>query len=269
MCRQNYHWRCLAYFDRLRTLSTERNTLLCVGLDPDPDRIEGGAAGALRHCREVVRQTEEHACCFKPNSAFWEQYGPDGWSALMELRDEASDTPFLFDAKRADMGNTMRAYARTVFETLAMDAATVHGYMGADSLEEFTRYEDRGVYVVCRSSNPGASDLQHLVAEGRPFYLHVAELAARVNVNRNVGLVVGATAPDAVADVRLASDLPLLLPGVGAQGGDLEAAVRAAWNGDPASCLIASSRSVLYASSPAREAAALKAQINTATGVRA
>lgn len=242
--------------------------MLCVGLDPDPDRIEGGAAGALRLCREVVRQTEEHACCFKPNSAFWEQYGPDGWSALMELRDAAPGTPFLFDAKRGDLGNTMRAYARTVFETLAMDAATVNPYLGADSLQEFTRYEDRGVYLLCRTSNPGAADLQHLSAGGKPIYLHVAAMAERLDTRGNVGLVVGATAPAEVAEVRGVTGLPFLLPGVGAQGGDVEAAVRGAWNGDPASCLVAASRSVMYAASPAHEAAALKDQINAAAGVR-
>src|SRR4030081_1572165 len=115
----------MSYFDRLRELAKERRSLLCVGLDPDPERIEGGAAGALRHCREVVHQTEEHVCCFKPNSAFWELYGPDGWAALLELRDEAPDTPFLLDAKRGDVGVTMRAYAIAAFVTLAMDAATV------------------------------------------------------------------------------------------------------------------------------------------------
>jgi orotidine 5'-phosphate decarboxylase subfamily 2 len=259
----------LSYFDRLRTIAKDRQTLLCVGLDPDPDRIDGGAAGALRHCREVVRQTEEHVCCFKPNSAFWEQYGPDGWSALLELRGETMNTPFLLDAKRSDMGNTMRAYARAVFETMGMDAATVNPYLGADSLEEFTRYDQRGVYVLCRTSNPGAEDLQHLDAGGKPIYMHVAELAERLNANGNVGLVVGATAPAQVTEVRRTTDLPFLLPGVGAQGGDVEAAVRGAWNGDAASCLIAASRSVLYAKSPAREAAALKGQINSATGVRA
>jgi orotidine 5'-phosphate decarboxylase subfamily 2 len=259
----------LSYFDRLRTIAKDRQTLLCVGLDPDPDRIDGGAAGALRHCREVVRQTEEHVCCFKPNSAFWEQYGPDGWSALLELRGEAMNTPFLLDAKRSDMGNTMRAYARAVFETMGMDAATVNPYLGADSLEEFTRYDQRGVYVLCRTSNPGAEDLQHLDAGGKPIYMHVAELAQRLNSKGNVGLVVGATAPAQVTEVRRTTDLPFLLPGVGAQGGDVEAAVRGAWNGDPASCLIAASRSILYAKSPEREAAALKGQINAATGVRA
>jgi len=259
----------LSYFDRLRALSANRNTLLCVGLDPDPERIEGDAAGALRHCREVVRQTEEHACCFKPNSAFWEQYGPDGWAALMELRDEAPDTPFLFDAKRGDMGNTMRAYARSVFVTLGMDAATINPYLGTDSIEEFSRYTDRGVYVVCRTSNPGATDLQHLEAAGKPLYLHVAELAERLNTSGNVGLVVGATAPAQIVEVRRATQLPFLIPGVGAQGGDVEGSVRGAWNGDRASCLLSSSRSVMYAKSPAREAEALKMQINAAAGVTA
>ena len=259
----------MSYFERLRALSRERHTLLCVGLDPDPDRIEGGAAGALRHCQEVVRQTEEHVCCYKPNSAFWEQYGPDGWSALLELRDAAPETPFLLDAKRGDMDNTMRAYARAVFSTLAMDAATVNPYLGADSLEEFAAYQDRGVYVLCRTSNPGASDLQHLDAGGKPIYRHVVALAERLNARENVGLVVGATAPAQVAEIRRVTDLPFLVPGVGAQGGDVEASVRAAWNGDPASCLVAASRSVIFADSPARAAAALRAQINAAAGARA
>ncbi len=256
----------MSYFERLRALAKERDTLLCVGLDPDPERIAGGAAGALPHCREVVRQTQEHVCCFKPNSAFWEQYGPDGWKALLELRDEAPQTPFLFDGKRGDVGNTMRAYALTVFRTLNMDAATVNPYLGADSLEEFTRYEDRGVYVLCRSSNPGATDLQHLDAAGRPLYTHVAELADRLNTHRNVGLVVGATAPTEIAEVRRGSQLPFLIPGIGAQGGDLEGSVRAAWNGDPASCLVSASRSVLFAERPSREAAKLKDEINAVVG---
>lgn len=259
----------MTYFERLRVLSKERHTLLCVGLDPDPERIEGGAAGALRHCREVVRQTEEHACCFKPNSAFWEQYGPDGLKALLELRDETPNTPFLYDAKRGDMGNTMRAYAVAAFGTLGMDAATVNPYLGNDSVYQFAKYKDRGVYVVCRSSNPGAASLQHLQADSTPLFLHVASMAEALNTHGNVGLVVGATAPSEIALVRGMTDLPFLIPGVGAQGGDLEGSVRAAWNGDPASCLVASSRSVLYAESPARAAEAVRAEINAVVGARA
>src|SRR5260370_1790603 len=254
----------MSYFERLRALAKERDSMLCVGLDPDPERIAGGAAGALQHCREVLRETEERVCCYKPNSAFWEQYGPDGWKALLELRGEAPQTPFLFDGKRGDMGNTMRAYALTIFRTLEMDAATVNPYLGADSLEEFTRYEDRGVYVVCRSSNPGAEDLQHLDADGAPLFLRVADMAERVNSHGNVGLVVGATAPSAVADVRKASKLPFLFPGGGAHGGDVEASVRAAWNGDPASCLISVSRAILFDRNPSRAAAGLRAELNAA-----
>jgi orotidine-5'-phosphate decarboxylase len=256
----------VSYLERLRALAKDRRTLLCVGLDPDPERIAGGAAGALRHCREVVRQTEEHVCCFKPNSAFWEQYGPDGWQALMELRDEAPRTPFLFDGKRGDLDNTMRAYAAAVFGTLAMDAATVNPYLGADSIKEFTRYADRGVYVVCRSSNPGAMNLQHLHVDGRPLYLHVAELGASLDAHHNVGLVVGATAPKEIAEVRAASALPFLIPGIGAQGGGLEGSVRAAWNGDTASCLVSASRSVMFADKPSREAARLQDEINAVVG---
>lgn len=252
----------MAFFQRLRALAKERRTMLCVGLDPDPERIDGAAAGALRHCREVVRQTEEYVCCFKPNSAFWEQYGPDGWKALMELHQEFTETPFLLDAKRGDMGNTMKAYAYTVFKTLAMDAATVNPYFGSDSLAEFTRYEDRGVYVVSRSSNPGAEDLQHLNAGGEPLFLQVAAMAERVNEHENVGLVVGATAPEAIADVRRASRLPFLVPGVGTQGGDLSGSVRAAYDGDPASCLISVSRAVLFDRNPGRVAAGIQSDIN-------
>jgi orotidine 5'-phosphate decarboxylase subfamily 2 len=254
------------FFDRLRGAARASRSLLCVGLDPDPERIPGGAAGALRHCAAVVERTAEHACCFKPNAAFWEQYGPDGWKALIELHEEFAETPFLLDAKRGDMGNTMKAYAHAVFTTLAMDAATVSPYFGTDSLEEFTRYEDRGVYVVCRSSNPGAEDLQHLTADGAPLFLRVADMAERANGHANVGLVVGATAPSAVADVRKASKLPFLIPGVGTQGGDVSASVRAAWNGDPASCLISVSRAILFDRNPSRAAAGIRAEINAVIG---
>src|SRR5207302_2329973 len=167
------------------------------------------------------------------------QYGPDGLKAMKELFDAVpDDVPILLDAKRADVGSTMQAYARAAFEALGADACTVHAYHGADSLREFTRYEGAGVYVVARTSNPGAADLQHLLADGDPFYLAVARLAERVNEHGDVGLVVGATSPRDVERMRVDSQLPFLLPGVGAQGGDLEASVRAAWNGDEASCLV-------------------------------
>jgi orotidine-5'-phosphate decarboxylase len=250
------------FFDRLRAAARARRSQLCIGLDPDPERIAGGAAGALRHCARVVERTAEHACCYKPNAAFWEQYGPDGWSALIELRQLVPpDMPVLLDAKRGDVASTMVAYARAVFDVVGADAVTVSPYLGSDALAELTCRADRGVYVLCRTSNPGAAELQHLEAGGRPLYLHVADLAGRLDGTGNVGLVVGATAPAEVAEVRGASGLPFLLPGVGAQGGDLERAVRAAWNGDEASCLVSASRSVLYSEDPGREAARLREAI--------
>ena len=253
-----------SYFARLREAASSNRTHLCVGLDPDPDRIEGGAFGALQHCAEVVKRTADHVCCYKPNSAFWEQYGPDGWKALLELKEQIpAQIPVLLDAKRSDMGNTMAAYARAVYGMLDMDAVTLQAYQGSDSLREFTKFTDRGVYVVCRSSNPGAADLQHLDAEGKPLYIRVCELAERLNDAGNIGLVVGATAPEQVAEVRAATSMPFLLPGIGAQGGDLEGSVRAAWNGDEASCLVSVSRSVLYAADPGAEARAVKAAINS------
>lgn len=253
----------MSYFERLRAAAREHRSQLCVGLDPDPARIPGGAAGALRFCLDAVRRTEEFACCFKPNAAFWEQYGPDGWKALSELcAGIAGAAPILLDAKRADVGSTMTAYARAVFEALGADACTIHAYHGEDSIREFTKHADAGVYVVCRTSNPGARDLQHLESEGRPLYVRVAELAGRLNENGNVGLVVGATAPEEIAEVRAMSRLPFLVPGVGAQGGDLEASVRAAWNGDEASCLVNVSRGVLYADDPAIAARDYRDRIN-------
>src|SRR6266851_7922078 len=125
----------MSYFERLRALAKERDSMLCVGLDPVPERIEGGAAGALRHCREIVRQTEEYACCYKPNAAFWEQYGPDGWKALLELSDAIpAGVPLLLDAKRGDIGSTMAAYARAVFVVVGADAVTAWPYVGSDAL---------------------------------------------------------------------------------------------------------------------------------------
>jgi orotidine-5'-phosphate decarboxylase len=257
----------VTFFARLRAAARSHDSLLCVGLDPDPERIPGGADGALRHCAAVVEQTADLVCCYKPNAAFWEQYGADGWRALAELRGLVPrDVPVLLDGKRGDIGNTMRAYARAAFEWLNADAVTASPYLGADALEELTRYQDRGVYVLCRTSNEGAGDLQHLDTGGRPLYLRVADLAERVNAAGNVGLVVGATAPAQLAEVRASTSLPFLVPGVGTQGGDLEASVRAAWNEDASSCLVSASRSVLFAEDPGAEARRLRAAINATLG---
>ncbi|MGH7867042.1 MAG: orotidine-5'-phosphate decarboxylase, partial [Candidatus Dormibacteraceae bacterium] len=251
------------FFDRLRLAITERQSHLCVGLDPDPERISGGASGALKHCREVVRQTSDHVCCYKPNAAYWEQYGAAGWEALAELR--AIIPPgilLLYDAKRGDIGSTMRAYARSSFENLKMDAMTAQAYGGLDSLAEITTNPSRGIYIWCQSSNSGSADLQQRSLDGAPLWLRVAELAERANRNGNIGLVASATYPEQISRLRAHTKLPFLIPGVGAQGGDLRASIVAAWSGDPASTLIPTSRAILYAEQPGAAAAALQTSIN-------
>jgi len=254
------------YFARLRAASAARDSLLCVGLDPDPRILGGGIDAALAHCRRVIDATADLVCCYKPNAAFWEQYGPGGWEALAKVRTFVPpDVPVLLDCKRADVPNTMAAYATAVFDAMHFDAATVHAYHGADSLEEFARYEERGVYVVTHTSNPGRVDLQHRSCDGEPLYLGVAALATRVGRMGNVGVVMGATAPAEAAVVRARfPELPFLMPGIGRQGGDVVAAVRAAFNGDRASCLIAVAGAILFADDPRAEAVAWRDRIRRA-----
>ena len=185
---------------------------------------------------------------------------------LTVRRSVPPDIPVLFDCKRADVPNTMTAYASAVFEAMEFDAATIHAYHGADSIASFTEYADRGVYVVCHTSNPGRADLQHLMCGDQPLYLAVAELAMRSNKNGNAGVVIGATAPVEAAEVRKAfPTLPFLMPGIGRQGGDLEAAVRAAFNGDPASCLIAVAGAIMYAGEPRQVAVMWRDRIRRVT----
>ncbi|WP_318568505.1 orotidine-5'-phosphate decarboxylase [Salinigranum marinum] len=216
------------FFDRLRARIERIDSVVSVGLDPDPARIPD-------HLREydlprwafnrrIIDATHEYTACYKPNAAFYED--GDGWRALQETIAYAhgKDVPVLLDAKRADIGNTSRQYASLLDDA---DAITVNPYLGRDSLEPFLSQADKGVFVLCRTSNPGGGDLQDLeLASGDRVYERVAALAELWNANDNVGLVVGATTPDELADVReQVPGLPFLVPGVGAQGGDAEAAV--------------------------------------------
>lgn len=222
----------------------------------------------MRSCLALIDATADIACCYKPNAAFWEQYGPRGWEGLATVRRAVPpDVPVLFDCKRADVPNTMAAYASAVFEAMEFDAATVHAYHGADSLAAFAEYADRGTYVVCHTSNPGRVDLQHLRCDEQPLYMAVADLAVRVGKSGNTGVVIGATAPAEAAAVRAAfPELPFLLPGVGRQGGPVEAAVRAAFTGDPASCLVAVAGAILYADDPRGTALSWRDRIGRVAG---
>src|SRR5262245_13761616 len=186
----------MTYFDKLRAASVARDSLPCIGLDPDLSVIRGGVEGAIDFCRTLIDATSDVACCYKPNAAFWEQYGPRGWEGLATVkRFVPPDIPVLLDCKRSDVPNTMAAYASAVYDAMEFDAATVHAYHGADSLCAFTAHAGRGVYVVCHTSNPGRMDLQHLHCDQEPLFMAVANLAVRSDKHGNTGVVMGATAP--------------------------------------------------------------------------
>jgi len=218
----------MAFFERLRSRIKAADSVVSVGLDPDPARLPAAVSDAdlprWAFNRRIIDATHEHAACYKPNAAFYED--PDGWRALRETVAYArgKDVPVLLDAKRGDIGNTARQYAEILD---VVDAITVNPYLGGDSLQPFLDREDKGIFVLCRTSNSGGADLQDLELDsGETVYERVASLAETWNTDGNVGLVVGATAPAELAEIReQVPDLPFLVPGVGAQGGDEEAAV--------------------------------------------
>jgi orotidine-5'-phosphate decarboxylase len=218
----------MTFFDRLADRIDAVDSVVSVGLDSDMDRLPEHLLDRdlprWAFNRRIIDATHEHAACYKPNAAFYED--PDGWRALEETIAYAhgKDVPVLLDAKRGDIGNTARQYADLLDRA---DAITANPYMGRDSLEPFLERTDSGVFLLCRTSNPGGADIQNLeLASGEPVYERVAALADTWNRNGNVGLVVGATQPDELAEIReIVPDLPFLVPGVGAQGGDAEAAV--------------------------------------------
>jgi len=219
------------FFDRLADRIATVDSVVSVGLDPDParipDHLQEYDLPRWAFNRRIIDATHEHAAAYKPNAAFYEDH--DGWRALRETVAYAhgKDVPVLLDAKRADIGNTARQYAELLDDGMGADAITVNPYMGRDSLEPFLSNAEAGVFVLCRTSNSGGADLQDLeLASGEPLYERVAALADVWNANDNVGLVVGATAPDELEAIReLVPDIPFLVPGIGAQGGDAEAAV--------------------------------------------
>jgi len=236
--------------DKLIEVSRRNQSLLCVGLDPDPSLLRG--TPVVTFLQAIIEATQDIVCAYKPNLAFFEAMGTGGMLTLMEaLRGVPVHVPVIADAKRSDIASTSRFYARALFEEYDFDAATVNPYLGGDSVEPFLEYGDKGVFVLCRTSNPGAEDIQNLrLSDGRPLFEAVAELANRWNTQGNVGLVVGATWPAELERVRaICPELPILLPGVGAQGADLGSAMGAGLDAEGGGVIINSSRQVLYASS--------------------
>ena len=261
------------FFTFLAKRVDDCSSLLCVGLDPSPSDLPAPTAAAAREfCLRIVHQTAPYAAAFKPNAAFFEQYGPDGWAALREViatvQDESdrlgSLIPVILDAKRGDIASTAEAYARSAFGNLGAHAITLNPYPGRDSLDPFLAYKEKGVFLLCKTSNPGAADLQDLpvAIDGQPpvpLHVHIARLAQAWNTGNNLGVVVGATQPEALARVRAAApDLWFLVPGVGAQGGDLETALRHGLRADGKGVLINISRGIARAADPRAEAVRLR-----------
>ncbi|MBI3367683.1 MAG: orotidine-5'-phosphate decarboxylase [Burkholderiales bacterium] len=259
----------MRFIDQLRSVSQRADSLLCVGLDPDPAKFPGEWQGDARRihdfCAEIVNATKDLVLAYKPQIAYFAAHGAEDQleRLLAHIRRVAPDVPVILDAKRGDIGATAVQYAREAFQRYQADAVTLSPLMGFDSIEPFMRYDGKGLFLLCRTSNPGGDDLQaQMLASGGRLFEHVARLATGSwNRSGQLGLVVGATYPDELARVRaIAPTLPLLVPGIGAQGGDAEATVRAAWRAD-APILVSSSRAVLYASagddfaSAARQAA--------------
>ena len=235
-----------------------RNSLLCVGLDPDPRRFPPHLANRpdalFEFCCAIVDATADLVCCFKPQIAYFSaQRAEDQLERLIAwIHEHHPGVPVILDAKRGDIGSTAELYAVEAFERYGADAVTVNPYLGRDSVEPFLAYRDRGVILLCRTSNPGGSDLQFLdVGGGEKLYERVARLVSgEWNAQGQCALVVGATFPEEMRRVRqIVGDLPLLVPGIGAQGGDIEATVKAGRSSAGSGLMISSSRAILYAGS--------------------
>ena len=246
---------------QLQSAWASQGSMLCVGFDPDPKRLplglQGEPEGIYTFCREIADATADLVCAFKPQFAYFASQRAEAQleKLIKHLKDKYPHIPVILDSKRGDIGSTADHYALEAFDRYGADAVTVNPYMGFDTIEPYLKHAGKGVIVLCRTSNPGGSDLQFLnvAPNGEPLYLHVAKLAAQQwNSTGQISLVVGATFPEEIAKVRaIVGEMPLLIPGIGAQGGDIDATVSAGKvAGKPGTgMIINSSRAILYASS--------------------
>ncbi|WP_114639570.1 orotidine-5'-phosphate decarboxylase [Polynucleobacter necessarius] len=267
---------------QLQSAWASQGSMLCVGFDPDPKRLptalQGKPEGIFEFCRDIADATADLVCSFKPQFAYFASQRAEAQleKLIAHLKNKYPHIPVILDSKRGDIGSTADHYALEAFERYGADAITVNPYMGFDTIEPYLKHSGKGVIVLCRTSNPGGSDLQFLNVSpsGEPLYLHVAKLAAtQWNVSGQISLVVGATFPEEIAKVRaIVGNMPLLIPGIGAQGGDIEATVKAgSIAGKPGTgMIINSSRAILYASSGSDFAqAARKVALSTRDALKA
>jgi uridine monophosphate synthetase len=259
------------FFSFLRKRIDDCSSLLCIGLDPHPGDLTNPSATAARDfCLNLVRETAPFAAAFKPNSAFFEVYGAEGWHTLQQVIEAihgesdrlGSRIPIILDAKRGDIASTAQAYAQAVFHALGADAVTLNPYLGWDSMEPFLNNPEKGVFVLCKTSNPGSGDIQDLFVGTGTVYEQVARSAQGKNTLDNIGLVVGATHPEALRRIRqVAPTLWFLIPGVGAQGGNLESILECGLWSDRKGLLINVSRSIARSDDPKKAAIALRDEI--------
>ena len=261
------------FTERLRAASETTQSLLCVGLDPDPARLP--VAGTVEFNRSIISATADLVCAYKPNLAFYEALGLPGYKALektiQHIREDAPHCIIIGDCKRGDIDSSAAAYATAMFDVWGFDAVTVNPWGGMDTVEPWLNNPGKGAFIWCRGSNRGAADIQDLPVEGvgnltQPVYLRLARRSQQRASQGNLGLVVGATAPQQLADIRgICPDIPLLIPGVGTQGGDLADSVRCGVDASGRLAVINASRSVIYASSGADYAVAAR---RVASGMR-
>lgn len=241
---------------KLNLAVDNNNSLLCVGLDSDVTKLPASVNGSqLEFNKAIVDATADLVCAFKPNSAFYEATGAESLEQLREtvtyINEKYPNIPVILDAKRADIGNTNQGYVDFAFNYLKVDAITLHPYLGGESLQPFLDIKDKGQIILCRTSNPGSGELQDLQVDGKPLYQHVAQtVATKWNKNNNCLLVVGATYPEEMKAIRetVGPDMTFLVPGVGAQGGDVEAVLKNGLGANQRGLIISSSRGVIFAS---------------------
>lgn len=250
------------FFSRLETRIENAGTILCVGLDPHQlDLAEDSPKGILDFCEFLIAETRGFTAAYKPNSAFFEAYGPEGMQMLQEVVNLVpSEIPVILDAKRGDISSTAEAYARAAFDVYKVDAITINPYLGFDSIEPFIRNPEKGIFLLCKTSNPGADDLQNLVISGGDFvYQHVAAMASGWNTRGNIGLVIGATQVEAIDAIRKENDdVWMLAPGIGVQGGEVEEAISAGLNSRSSGLLLPVSRTISRADDPGAAARRLR-----------
>jgi orotidine-5'-phosphate decarboxylase len=266
----------MTWTQKLHDIQLKQKSILCIGLDTDPEKIPEHLKSlpnpVFEFNRQIIEATHDLVCAYKPNLAFYEAMGERGLAALREtLVLIPRSILTIGDGKRGDIGNTSERYARSLFDDFGFDTATVNPYMGFDSVEPFLKNPEKGVFLLALTSNPGSKDFQHLKIKDKPLYEKVVRTAKKWNTNQNIGLVIGATHPHELKTIRkIVPEIPLLIPGIGKQGGDLKSAVVHGCTKDGLNAVINVSRSILYASAgkdfaqaARREAQKLRDEMNS------